>query len=200
MGVQISPSAPHPGTDTFRINLKQIPVQQMKIPREITEQIAGWAAKTPGRPAITDRTKAVTFGRLWEDVSSCADSLTRHGVAEGAALRRYLSTSGSCARRLSFRNRGRASTHLLPESQTTEGGLPVGRGVRRFLEQEARRPRETSRSEVPVTRRITARVTAQQRDLASPHRWTKVAAYDADACETSAAANRSNRSATCFMC
>ncbi|HEX4841903.1 MAG TPA: AMP-binding protein, partial [bacterium] len=66
----------------------------MKIPREITEQIAGWAAKTPDRPAITDRTKAVTFGRLWEDVSSCADSLTRHSVAEGAAVGLLLANRG----------------------------------------------------------------------------------------------------------
>ena len=66
----------------------------MKSPHQIIEQIAGWAAKTPGRPAITDSTKAVTFGRLWEDVSSCADFLTRHGVAEGTAVGLLLPNRG----------------------------------------------------------------------------------------------------------
>lgn len=66
----------------------------MTTPRRIIEQVAGWAAKTPGRPAITDRTQAVTFGRLWEDVSSCADFLTRHGVAEDAAVGLLLPNRG----------------------------------------------------------------------------------------------------------
>src|SRR6266851_9512824 len=66
----------------------------MKTPHQIIEQIAGWAAKTPGRPAITDRMKAVTFGRLWEGVNSCADFLTRHGTAEGAAVGLLLPNRG----------------------------------------------------------------------------------------------------------
>ncbi len=66
----------------------------MKTPRQIIEQIAGWAAKTPGLPAITDRTKAVTFGQLWEDVGSCADFLTRRGVGESAAVGLLLPNRG----------------------------------------------------------------------------------------------------------
>lgn len=58
----------------------------MKTPHQIIEQIAGWAGQTPGRPAITDRTRAVTFARLGEDLSSCAHFLTRQGVAEGTAV------------------------------------------------------------------------------------------------------------------
>ena len=58
----------------------------MKTRHQIIEQIAGWAAKTPGVPAITDRTRTVTFGRLGEDISSCADFLTSHGVAKGSAV------------------------------------------------------------------------------------------------------------------
>jgi long-chain acyl-CoA synthetase len=67
----------------------------MTTRRQIIEQIAGWAAKTPGRPAITDRTMTITFGRLWENVSSCADFLTRHGVAESAAVGILLPNRGS---------------------------------------------------------------------------------------------------------
>jgi long-chain acyl-CoA synthetase len=66
----------------------------MKTPHQIIEQIAGWAAKTPGHPAITDRMKAVTFGRLWEGVNSCADFLTRHDAAEGAAVGLLLPNRG----------------------------------------------------------------------------------------------------------
>ncbi len=66
----------------------------MTTPHQIIEQIAGWAAKTPGRPAITDRTQAVTFGRLWEDVGSCTDFLTRHDVAEDAAVGLLLPNRG----------------------------------------------------------------------------------------------------------
>ncbi|HVH30798.1 MAG TPA: class I adenylate-forming enzyme family protein [bacterium] len=58
----------------------------MKTPHQIIEQIAGWAAQTPGRPAITDCTRAVTFGRLGEDLISCADFLARHEVAKGTAV------------------------------------------------------------------------------------------------------------------
>ncbi len=66
----------------------------MKTPPQVIEQIAGWAAKTPGRPAITDRTSTIPFGQLWEDTGSCADFLTRYGVAEGAAVGLLLPNRG----------------------------------------------------------------------------------------------------------
>src|SRR5713226_271033 len=88
----------------------------MKTPHQIIEQIAGRAAKTPGRPAITDRTKTVTFGRLWEDVSSCADFLTRHGIAEGAAVGLLLPNRGLFVTALLSIARLRAVAVLLPTS------------------------------------------------------------------------------------
>ena len=66
----------------------------MKTPHQIIEQIAGWAAKTPGRPGITDRATTVTFGQLWEDIGTCADFLTRHGGIEGAAVGLLLPNRG----------------------------------------------------------------------------------------------------------
>ncbi len=73
-------------SNTYHNNLGQISVHQMKTSNQIIEQIAGWATKTPNRPAITDRTKTIAYGRLWEDIGSCGDFLARHGVAEDAAV------------------------------------------------------------------------------------------------------------------
>jgi acyl-CoA synthetase (AMP-forming)/AMP-acid ligase II len=66
----------------------------MKTPHQIIEQIAGWAAKTPGRSAIMDRTKSITFGPLWDDIRSLGDFLTRTGVGEAGAVGLLLPNRG----------------------------------------------------------------------------------------------------------
>ncbi len=88
----------------------------MKTPHQIIEQIAGWAAKTPGRPAITDRMKAVTFGRLWEGVNSCADFLTQHDIARDAAVGLLLPNRGLFVTALLGIARVGAVAVLLPTS------------------------------------------------------------------------------------
>ncbi len=99
----------------------------MKTSHQIIEQIAGWAAQTPGRPAITDRMKAVTFGRLWEDVSSCTDFLTQHDVTEGTAVGLLLPNRGLFVTALLSIAHVGAVAVLLPTSL-------LGADLRRYIE------------------------------------------------------------------
>jgi long-chain acyl-CoA synthetase len=88
----------------------------MKTPPQIITQIAGWAARTPDRPAITDRTSTIPYGQLWEDVSSCADFFTRHDIAEDAAVGLLLPNRGLFVTALLGITRVGAVAVLLPTS------------------------------------------------------------------------------------
>lgn len=53
---------------------------------EVAERVFRWATDAPNRPAIVDRGGVVTYGRLWEEASTCAQLLTRHAVRAGNAV------------------------------------------------------------------------------------------------------------------
>jgi long-chain acyl-CoA synthetase len=88
----------------------------MKTPPQILTQIAGWAARTSDRPAITDRTSTIPYGQLWEDVSSCADFFTRHDIADDAAVGLLLPNRGLFVTALLGITRVGAVAVLLPTS------------------------------------------------------------------------------------
>ncbi len=52
----------------------------------IVEQIARQARTLPGSPALVDRSGIMTFSRLWEEISSCADVLSTYRAGVGQAL------------------------------------------------------------------------------------------------------------------
>ncbi len=48
----------------------------------IVKRIEHWARRSPGRPALADRHRVVTFGQLYEEIASCATLLSAHGIGE----------------------------------------------------------------------------------------------------------------------
>src|SRR5438309_158834 len=52
----------------------------------LLERINERARTSPGRPALTDGDRSVTFGRLREEITSCADFLRTCGVRGGEAV------------------------------------------------------------------------------------------------------------------
>jgi long-chain acyl-CoA synthetase len=88
----------------------------MKTPPQIITQIAGWAARTPDRPAITDRSSTIPYAQLWEDVCSCADFLTQHDIAGDAAVGLLLPNRGLFVTALLGIARVGAVAVLLPTS------------------------------------------------------------------------------------
>src|SRR5206468_10910704 len=86
----------------------------------ILEQIAKRAHLFPGRPALADGNRRLTYGVLWEEAGSCADLLALTGAGEGQPVGLFFPNSAHLVAAMLGTARADGTAMLFPPSLTGE--------------------------------------------------------------------------------